>query len=259
MKTVVILLFVGFNFFACNFGSVSYKPISESDVMLTSPTPNTDGCVEEDYRHKAEAELAVMTPAQRIDEEVKEQLYHMPDIDDYGVSSLNKYIRKDGVRVLPVLVEYMNAYDPKSASKCDRKRFYIAFARSSDLDNIVIRLRGTKEGLLTIEALERAIGRMREAGLDDPKYGYLSDFDFASLHLKELKGINIQDGKIRDTLRVRHNVEITDEKLVEFSNFLISLDPTYPSWSETGEYGPPMLLKESKKYYDAYLKFKKKK
>lgn len=258
MKTLVVLLFVVINLFTCNFGSVSSKPKSEGDAVVTSPTPNTNGCVEENYKHKPEAELAAMTPDQLIDEEVKEQVYLLPGSGEYW-SLTHKYLRNAGVTVLPKLTEYIDAYDPKSASKCDETRFHVAFTTADHLDNMVIRLRGTKEGQKAIGALERAMQRMREAGLDNPQLGPLSFFDFSILYLKGLKATNDRDQMIMNTLQSRHKVQMTNDELLEFINFLISFDPTYPTWSEVGEYGPPQLVKESKRYYEAYLKFKSKK
>lgn len=271
MKTLIILFFVGIYSFACDVGLLNHKPTSESQAVITSPTPNTDGCVEENYRHKSEAELTAMTPAQRVDEDVKEQLYHMPNTEDYPVLTLGKYLRKDGVQVLPLLTEYMNAYDPKNSSKCEKTRFFVAFTRVSGLDNSVVRLRGIKEGQLAIDALGRAIERRREAVLDDPKLGPISDFDFVVFSLQELKGINMTDDSIRDTFWVRHKIEMSDSELLEFSNFLILRDPTYPAWSDTNlikdhsrinEAGNPLkvfILKKPERYYEAYLEFKKRK
>jgi len=248
MKTLVCVLFGGLNLFACSLSSMDHK----LDSVKMSP------CVEDNYRHKSEAEIAAMTPAQRIDEAVKEQLYHMPAAENYGFAIIGKYIRRDGVKIFPILAAHMNAYDPTRASKCEMMRFFVAHMTAENLDASIIRLRGTEEGRLAIEALEKAVQRMQEASMDDPKYGPLSDFDFTKSHLRMLKGVNISDGQIRDTLRVRHNVQLTDDELFAFSIFLTALDPKYPSWSEVGEVGPPMLLKDSKRYYDAYLEFKAK-
>jgi hypothetical protein len=269
MKTLIVLLFVVINLFACNLGSASYKPKSESETVVTSPTPKPDTCVEANYKHKSEAELTAMPPAQRIDEVVKEQLYHMPNVEDYP-ASLGIYLRKDGVQVMPVLTEYMNAYDPKNYSKCEGMRFHVAFTRSGDIDDNVVRLRGIKEGQLAIDALERGIERMRDAGFDKSNHKRSGDFNFALLHLKLLKGINISDRSIMDTFWVQHKIKMSDSELLEFCNFLILRDPTYPAWSEmtglikdhsrTNEAGYPLqvyLLKKPERYYEAYLEFKK--
>lgn len=260
MKTLAVLLFVVINLFGCNFGSLNYKASSESELVVTSPTPDTSGCVEKNYRHKSEAELAAMTPRQLIDENVKEQLYHAPALDDlYSGDLIYKYIRKAGVNILPVLTDFMNAYDPKNASKCESTRFFVAMGDASGFDRGLMRLRGIKDGQLAIEALEMAVERMRAAGFDNDENRQKSGLDLALLNLRSQKGTNERDWLIQNTLRLRQNVQITDDNLMEFSNFLISLDPAYPTWSEVKGSGPPWVLMRSKRYYKAYLKFKAKK
>jgi hypothetical protein len=56
---------------------------------------------------------------------------------------------------------------------------------------------------------------------------------------------------------------------VEFSNYLVKRDPTYPSWSkwdfikdysridEAGNPAQVFIMKKPKRYYQAYLTFKK--
>lgn len=266
MKILIVLFFVSINSSACDLRLLSQRQKSENETVVMSPTPPSDGCVKENYKHKSEAELAALTLAQLMDEEVKEQIYHKAATwsdehhdKDYG-SLIGKYIDKYEVKILlPVLTEYMNTYDPKSASECEETRFFVAYATAGGLDGGVVRLRGTQEGRSAIDALGRAIERMREADFDKGEYKRKHAIDFALLHLEGLKGINGRDEKIRNTLRARHKVEITDGELLEFSNYLISLDPTYPTWSDIAEGGPPFLVKESKKYYEAFLKFREKK
>ena len=272
MKTIVILLFGIVNVFACELGSLSDVPKSKSGVVVTSPTP--DGCVEKNYRHKSEEELSAMTHAQLVDEEVKEQLNHMPSFDDYGFSVIRKHIRNRGPKTFPVLTDHMNAYDPKNASECERMRFFVASTVADDLDKFVVRLRATEEGQTAIDALERAIDRMREAGFDksDNEYKANSRFNFASLLLKQQKGINSADRSISDTFWVRRKIQMSDQELLEFSNFLIARDPTYPSWSDSkfikdhsrfNEAGYPLqvfVLEKPERYfeaYEAYLESKK--
>jgi hypothetical protein len=201
-----------------------------------------------------------MSPTQLIDEDVSEQLHHMPALGDHYGSLIRKYIFEKGVKMLPIWTEYMNDYDPKkSSSRCKEMRFHVAMAELSHIDDRVTRLRATKEGQLSINSLERAIERMREAGFDKGEYEQKSNFNFALHTLEMAKGTNIRDEMIRATLQARHKVQMTESEYLEFSNFLTSLDPTYPTWSEVVEYGPPTTLKESKKYYETYLKFKAKK
>lgn len=257
MKNLAVLFFVVINVYECIYGSLDYEAITVRDVVTASPTPDTSGCVDENYRHKSEAELAAMSPRQLLDEDAKEQLYHAPVSDDlYSGDLLHKYIRKAGVNILPVLADFMNAYDPKNASKCKFTRFFVAIGNASGFDRGLMRLRGIRDGQLAIKALENAVVQMRAAGFDKDENPQKSDLDFALLNLRSQKGINERDWLIQNTLKLRHGVAIIDDELLEFSNFLIARDPAYPAWSDVKESGPPWVLKKSKRYYEAYLNFK---
>ncbi len=217
------------------------------------------------YEHKTEAEIATMTSEQLINESVQEQLHHKfsnwtndSHDRDYGFV-LGSYIHKKGIEVLPVLTKYINAYDPKNSSKCEKTRFEIASHTLSGIDYSIIRLRGISDGQAAIEALSNAVELMKRAGFENGGYENRSEIESATLDLKEVQGVTIIDSDIQNTLRVQHNIQLTDAELLEFSNFLVALDPSYPRWSEPGDYGPPRLLKDSKKYLDAYRKFKKQK
>jgi hypothetical protein len=74
---------------------------------------------------------------------------------------------------------------------------------------------------------------------------------------------------IQDTFRFIYKIKISDEELLEFSNYLSTTHPDYPSWSkgkgvkddtDIAPYGGPtvntMLIKPER-YYEAYLEFKK--
>jgi uncharacterized protein YdhG (YjbR/CyaY superfamily) len=259
MKTSIVLLFVGASFFNCSGSTPNHKQRVENETVVLSPTPETDECRKENFKHKSEAEIATMTPAQRIDEMVKDQTYHMPSLDDDYGFLVSKYIKKDGVKILPVLIEYMKDLDPNSFFDCRYRamRFIVASLEAGDLDHTV-RLRGTKEGQSAIEALERGIERMKMANFDKDDHRWNSNYDYSLLILEGLKGINGKDLIIKDTLRVRHKVQMTEDELLEFSNFLTSLDPNYPSWSEVKDGSDPLIMKNSEKYYEAYRKFKKK-
>jgi hypothetical protein len=259
MKIYVVLLIVGISFPACGEGSLNHKQQSENDFLVAGSSTELNSCSEKNYRHKSEAELAAMSDSQLVDEDVKEQIYHMPALgDDYGFL-IGKQIHQRGIKVLPILTEYIDKYYPQNASKCEEMRFFMAYRSADGFDNSIVRLRGIKEGQLAINALERAVERMRTAGFDEADDRHKSDFDSALLYLQGLKGINGRDEGIRHTLRVRHNVQLSDDELLAFSNYLVSLDPTYPTWSEVDKEGPTYLMKESKRYYEAYLKFMAKK
>jgi hypothetical protein len=227
------------------------------------------------YKHKAEAELARMTPAQRVEELAKEDAYHKYDVlDEHGLL-IEKYIKRDGLKALPRIIEIMDEYDPtRSSGKRGRKgeRFDAMWMLLGSLDRHVVRLRGTEEGRRAMEALERAIGRMRAAGYgqkDQHEWAQHGRFNLAVMNLEEAKGINSADEALRDTFRLEYKIILSDAELLEFSNFLVARYSEYPVWSErnfikdytvVNEAGLPLqiyTLKKPDRYCEAYLEFKK--
>jgi hypothetical protein len=86
-----------------------------------------------------------------------------------------------------------------------------------------------------MEALERAINRMRAAGYgqeDQHEWEQHGRFNLALMNLKESKGISLTDQAIRDTFRLEYKILLSDEELLAFSNFMAARYPQYPSWSE---------------------------
>jgi len=227
------------------------------------------------YRHKSEAEIAQMTPAQRVDEYADEQAYHKYDVLDEHSELIEKYIRVDGLKALPRLIEIIDEYDPRrSSGKSGRKaeRFDGMWILLSNLDNFVVRVRASEDGRRAMDALERAIGRMRAAGYGQPdqhgweKHGRIES---AAANLKEAKGINSRDESIRDTLRLEYKIILSNVELFRLSNFLTKNYSDYPGWSKTIYFrdftqfnyaGNPLwthTLREPKRFYEAYLEFEK--
>lgn len=281
MKALLVLFFVGSGFIAVESGSLNYVQNTKNGIAAVTPTPAAtpskvaDGCVEANFRPRSEAEIAAMTPRQLIDEEVASELQRN-SFDSFFAwaeyqTLIGKYIRRSGAEMLPVMTEYMDAYDPMKGSKCERIRFSVAAEKANDLDEFQFRLRGSKDGLLTIAALEHAIERMAQAGFDDRKRNYDNNriFRFHEYLLKAMKGVNVVDHAARDTFWVNRKIKMSDEELLEFSNFLISRDPTYPAWSnrriikdfsridESGIPPQVFVLENPERFYDAYLEFKK--
>lgn len=251
MKVLIVLVFTALNLYACDLRSPNNRQTSGNEVVILSPPPKTDNC--KNYRHKSEAEIGSWPLSRQIDELIKEQRCHKIDIHDEYSSLVFKYVRKDGVNALPILGRHMDSYYPKHDDRVEEhtKPFFAVSVIADDLDNRVVRLRGTKEGRLIIEALDRGIERMRKVGFSRDWLENLVQFS------KNQKGTNIIDNYISNSLREYHKIDMTDDEQLQFSNFLVSLDPTYPSWSELGEDGPPATLKESRRYYEAYLEFQK--
>jgi hypothetical protein len=231
----------------------------------------------ESIKHKSETEIAAMTPAERVDEYVKEQS-HAYKVSDDQQDVIRRYLWRDGLKAIPRMVEIMNEYDPTNpAGRSDKKgeRFDATLMLLSELDGRVVRLRGTVEGRQVIDALARAIVRIRATAngkTDQHEWPEHGRFEGAKMDLESAKGISIEDEAIKDTLWVKYRIKISDKELLAFTNYLILRDPTYPSWSEIegdiedfsrlNKEGYPArvnIMKEPDRFYQAYLAFKKNK
>src|SRR5919199_3908979 len=101
------------------------------------------------YKHKSEAELAQMTPAQRVDEWVNEQVHHRYDLEDDHEDVIKKYILRDGLAALPRMIEVMDEYDPTRFPEGKGRRgerFDACWLMLSYIDRRAVRLRGSEEG-----------------------------------------------------------------------------------------------------------------
>jgi len=226
------------------------------------------------YRHKSEAEIARMTPAQRMDEWVNEQVHHRFDLDDDHVDIITKYILRDGLAALPRMIEIMDGYDPTRLPEGrgrEGERFDACWLTLGYIDRGAVRLRGSEEGRRAMAALERAIGRMRAAGYGQPdqhEWEQHGRFEGAVAHLEEARGIGSSDEAIKDTFRLEYRIILSRAELLEFSNFLVARDPTYPGWSETNyfrdytqinEAGNPLWVRTMRnpgRFREAYTEFR---
>lgn len=213
---------------------------------------------EKNYRHKSEAEIARMTPEQRIDEVILEESHRTISHEKYRLL-LQRYRRRDGLKGWTRLVELIDGYNPKRTRDT---RSHSAMRIAEDIDERLSRLRGSDEGKRVIAAIERLAARMRAAGKDDTTESMLR---FA-------KGTNFTDDAIRDTLWVKYRFEVSDSELLEFSNYLTRRDPTYPRWSEKvfikdysrkneeAPLGTPLqvyIMRKPSRYYQLYRAFKR--
>lgn len=198
------------------------------------------------YKHKSEAEIARMTPEQRIDEQILEDDNHLLDHNDKQSQLITKYRRLDGLKGSNHLILLMESYK----SRARRSSYYEALMMASEVDERVARLRASEEGRRTIAAMERLAARLKAGGESDAS---------AELYLRGVRGTNIADGEISETLWLRHRIKLTDDEMLKFSNFLVEYDPTYPSWSEreSTKNSPRIIMKDSKRFYQAYLAFKR--
>lgn len=227
-------------------------------------------------KHKKEAEIVNMTPAARVDEWINEQVNHRFDLDDDHSALIRTYVLRDGTKALPRLTEILDEYDPAQRKQSRKgERFDAAFLMLSFIDHRAVRLRGSVEGRLAMEALERGIQRMRAAGFapkDGRAFEWVPDgrFGVAEIYLKQAKGICLADEAIRESFRLKFNLVLTDAELLEFSNFLVAHYPDYPSWSERDFIKDPtrlskagyplqvLVVKNPARFYEAYSEFTKK-
>jgi hypothetical protein len=98
------------------------------------------------YKHKTEAEIARMTPQQRIDEEIKER-DHLTDHADKQDDLIRKYRAGDGVKGASRLIELIDKYEPKRLRNPAGEAIMIA----GDIDENSVRLRGSPEGRLILK------------------------------------------------------------------------------------------------------------
>ena len=228
------------------------------------------------YKHKTEAEIAALTPAQRVDEWINESVHHDKYWEtDHHHELIRKYELLDGMKAVPRFTELIESYDPTKfrEGKGDfDDRFDATYYLLHFIDSSSVRLRSAEEGRKAIEALERAAERLRKSKYDtDPNTKYLRKemIRSAESYIKEWKGIGWTDDNIQNTFRFVYKIKISDEELAKLSDFLTARYPDYPSWSagrstidntEIGPAGYPVvnvMLVKPERYYEVYLEFKK--
>jgi hypothetical protein len=226
--------------------------------------------------HKSEAEIAKLTPDQRVQEYCDEYYHHAFWDSDY-IDMVKKYILQDGAKSLPAITQIINEFDPTNPKGKSRQKDARAFAAEgllSQVDGRVIRLRAIPEGRTAIDAMSRSVQRMLAAHFDTAdvnKHEYSDRYRYeASRDETELmRGLNFFDRAIQDTLRIQYKTKLSDPEMLDFVNYLISQEPRYPSWStlenykdltDRNEAGYPrqyLLLKNMEPFYKAYEKYKR--
>lgn len=275
MKRLIILILVAGTL--ANFGEKLVQFRTSAEVLHRDP--NTASyyveCLVENYKAKSKTELSAMLPRELIDELIK---INPNSFDSYSALAdyedlIAKFVHKAGVKVLPVISEYIDSYDHKKRSECTELRLAIVSRLASDIDRFDFRLRGTKEGLLLIDSLERAL---QQIVTDEPGTSFFNGSKgrhqpAAFIFLPELKGRNEVDRSIVDTFRVRYKITLSESEIVDLTNYLILQDPKYPAWSKTklfkddsmvNKAGNPMhfnVFKNPKPFYKAYLELKRSK
>jgi hypothetical protein len=233
-------------------------------------------CAQFGSGHKSKDEIGRMTPQQRVEEYVREDLRHKHDLDDNYHDVLFSYIRRDGIEVVAEIVKIIDEYDPtqgKGRGKDKGERYDAAWILLSDIDGTVIRLRASEEGRIGIEAMKRVVERMRAAHFDNSEsYDYEKQgrYKLAVIALTGMEGINMRDEAVRDTLRLRYKISLSDKELLDFIDYVISQDPSYPSSMVTELYkdreqlndaGNPLqyvIVKNVEPFHKLYLQYKAK-
>ncbi len=223
--------------------------------------------------HKSEAEIARMTPQQRVEEYCREYVRHGVSDDDYR-QLLDRYLSQDGLRAVPHLGKIIDEYDPmqgEGESKEKSERFDAAWILLSDMDETVIRLRASREGQIGIDAMRQLIERMKAAHFDttDPaQYDKQRRYKLCLAALKTMEGINRCDEAIGATLRLKYKISLSNHELLDFVNYLVSTVPHYPAWSGSEEFkdltqhneaGNPLwylTMKNPEPFHQAYLTYK---
>ncbi|HKO62723.1 MAG TPA: hypothetical protein VJV03_16275 [Pyrinomonadaceae bacterium] len=224
------------------------------------------------YKHKTESQLAGMTSAQRVEEYANEQAHHKYDFLDEQSRLILKYIRQDGRKALPPMVLIIDQYDPTTVTTSNKngERFDAMWMLLGDLDSYVIRVRATDEGRTAIDRLQNAINRMNNStSAVNDHWATEGRLKLATKTLEDANGIGFADRTVRDTFWIQYKVQLSDEELLKFSNFLVARDPNYPSWSQTdfikdfsriNDSGNPLqvyVMKNPSPFYNEYLEFKK--
>lgn len=235
---------------SCSYGSgISHQeaPKTSGNVVRISSVPTPDQCT--NYAHKSENEIESLSVAQKLDEAIKESACHRIHNEYYHL--FEKSFRRAGVTVFPELIRRFTEDSAiGNTDKHNFESFFVLVLTADDLDDRVIRLRGTEQGRLLIDSLESALDRMKKRNVDQKHLHQFDEF------LRNFRGLNVIDQYVANTLEESHNIRMADKEKLEFSNFLVSIDPSYPTWSAFDEKGV-LILKDSKKFHLAYLEFKK--
>jgi hypothetical protein len=225
--------------------------------------------------NKTEAEIARMTPQQRVEEYCKEYVRHAYLDVDYE-DLLKRYIRQDGLKAVPHLAKVIDLYDPTQAQSNSNEKKAASYAAGGLLTHIdanVVRLRGSEEGRQAIAAMKRLVERMQGAHFDiaeGDEHWKKMRYEGTLGEVKEMERINQCDQSIRNTFRLKYAVSLSDKQLLDFIAYMILLDASYPGWSEREEYkdlserneaGYPrwyVIMKNPEPFHKLYLQYTRK-
>ena len=179
-----------------------------------------------------------MTPSQRVGEYCDDYVYHASHFPNEYTKFFDQLLAKDGVKVFPQIIRILDEFDPaKMTYGFDKhfKRYEAVQLLLLDIDSNFFRVRGVEEGRNAIAASVRASERMvaRNNKYNKPATDERWRHVHLSLNFLELlKGVNLSDQCVKDTLKVKYEVDLTEKELLDFVNYLIAHNPQYPSSSE---------------------------
>jgi hypothetical protein len=233
-------------------------------------------CCSQPDSHKSESAINQMTPEERVREYCNEHyrdgsLQHAAYLD-----ALFDHLKRDGLKAFPEMTKIINEFDPTRSKNSGRDKDGIAYAAEILLGSLdrFFRVRAFAEGKQAIDAMSREVELMRAAHFDtaptEGEYSKRYRYEASVGMLQDLKGASDYDMSVQDTLKLRYNIKLSKNELVDFSNYLTSQDPYYPGWSETEWYvdhsqlndaGNPLqysIVKDIEPFHKAYLKYKAK-
>ena len=261
----------------CLYSGAKLIWLTSWSLMLLADSPGYF-CAQFGSGHKSEAQIARMTPEQRVEEYCRESLRHRHDLDDNYWDLLHTYVSRDGIKAVPQLVKIIDEYNPTQPNSRSRERYDrcdAAWGLLDHLDKNVVRLRGSpsEQGRKGIEAMRRLVDRMRAGHFDTAtgdEYAKQLRYQATLATVEHMEGINWCDESIRDTLKLRYKISLSDKESLDFTNYMISQDPYYPGWSErelykdrgdVNETGNPrqyVIVRTAEPFYNAYLHYKAK-
>ena len=189
------------------------------------------------FRHKSEAEIAQMTPSQRVIEYCEDYVYHGSHFPNDYTKLLGQSLFKDGIKTFPQIIRIFDEFDPakmKYGFDENFKKYEAAYFLLGDFEAGLFRIRGLDEGKAIIEALRRSIERMRSENYKNDKP--VGDemwrrYSLMYYNLQSLNELSFGDSCVKSTLTGNYGIHLTEKELLELVNYLIVRDPHYPAWS----------------------------
>jgi hypothetical protein len=242
-------------------------------LMIFTSIPRA-GC-SQTHAHKSENEIARMTPEQRAREYCREYTRHLFWHSEY-TDSLKRHIRRDGLKAIPALIRIIDEFDPTIPAGNSMQKDANCHAAEILLGTLdgTFRLRAFSEGKSAIDAVRRVVERMRAAHFDTAtsqgEHSPQARYRVTLYILEQMEGISGLDKGVRDTFELKYKIKMSDKELLDFSNYLTSQDPYYPTWSETewyvdqnklNEAGNPLqypVVRNIEPFYQAYKEYKAK-